>query len=55
MAEQVGRRRDNRPAILTIDAEKAAADGIKFYFGNDKVGLADQIPPQYLGRYDQVT
>lgn len=52
-AEQVGRRRDNRPAILTIDAEKAAADGIKFYIGNDKVWLADQIPPQYLGRYDQ--
>ena len=46
---------DDRPAILTIDAEKAAADGIKFYIGNDKVWLADQIPPQYLGRYDQVT
>ena len=54
-AEQVGRRRDNRPVILTIDAKQAAADGIKFYIGNDKVWLADQIPPQYLGRYDQMT
>ena len=54
-AEQVGRRRDNRPVILTIEAKRAAADGIKFYIGNDKVWLADQIPPQYLGRYDQMT
>ena len=53
-AEQVGRRRDNRPVILTIDAKQAAADGIKFYIGNDKVWLADQIPPQYLGRYDRI-
>ncbi|MDY4205499.1 RNA 2'-phosphotransferase [Porcincola intestinalis] len=49
-AEQVGRRRDNRPVILTVDAERAAAEGIKFYIGNDKVWLADQIPPQYLER-----
>jgi len=53
-AEQVGRRRDNRPVILTVDAKQAAADGIKFYIGNDKVWLADQIPPQYLGRYDRI-
>ena len=53
-AEQVGRRRDNRPAILTIDAENAAENGIKFYIGNDKVWLADQVPPEYLGRYDHV-
>jgi len=53
-AEQVGRRRDNRPAILTIDAEKAAAEGIKFYIGNDKVWLADQVPPRYLGRSGEI-
>lgn len=53
-AEQVGRRRDNRPVILTVDAKQAAEDSIRFYIGNDKVWLADQIPPQYLGRYDRI-
>ena len=48
-AEQVGRRRDNLPVILLVDAKRAAVDGIKFYIGNDKVWLADQIPPRYLG------
>lgn len=46
---KTNRRRDNKPVILTVDAEKAAADGVKFYIGNDKVCLADQIPPRYLG------
>lgn len=54
-AEQVGRRRDNRPVILTIDAVRAATDGVTFYIGNDKVWLADQIPPRFLGIYDRMT
>ena len=47
-AEQVGRRRDNNPVILVIDAKKASEDGITFYIGNDKVWLADRIPPEYI-------
>lgn len=47
-AHQVGRRRDQMPVILQIDAESAAEDGVKFYLGNDKVWLADRIPPKYL-------
>ena len=47
-AMQVGKRRDNDPVILVIDAHKAYADGNCFYRGNDKVVLADHIPPEYI-------
>lgn len=47
-AEQVGRRRDQKPAILRVDAEQAYEDGITFYIGNDKVWLAETMPPKYL-------
>lgn len=49
-AQQVGKRRDNHPLILTVDAARAYADGVVFYVGNDKVWLADRIPPEYLRR-----
>lgn len=47
-AQTVGRRRDGHPVILQVDAAKAYADGVKFYYVSDKVWLTDQIPPQYL-------
>lgn len=47
-AVQVGKRRDEQPAILVIDAEKAHNQGIKFYYGNQKVWLADFIPVKYI-------
>lgn len=47
-AEKVGKRRDNQPCILIVDAERAVEDGIKFYLGNEKVWLSDTIPAQYL-------
>lgn len=47
-AFQVGKRRDNKPVILTIDSIKAHNDGISFYKGNDKVILADYIPVKYI-------
>ncbi|MBR5405177.1 MAG: RNA 2'-phosphotransferase [Oscillospiraceae bacterium] len=47
-AVQVGKRRDSKPVILVIDAAKASAEGVPFYKGNDKVILADSIPPQYI-------
>ncbi len=47
-AVQVGKRRDSEPVILKIDAAKAHSDGVKFYKGNDKVVLADYIPPEYI-------
>ena len=47
-AVQVGKRRDSDPVILKIDAAKAHRDGVEFYKGNDKVVLADYIPPEYI-------
>lgn len=47
-AQKVGQRRDGHPVILQVDAAKAFADGLKFYYVNDKVWLADKVPPEYL-------
>lgn len=47
-AKRVGKRRDDEPCILIIDAEKAWKEGVKFYLGNEKVWLADQIPSKYI-------
>lgn len=47
-AENVGRRHDDKPCILIIDAQKAWNEGIKFYFGNEKVWLVDTMPSRYL-------
>lgn len=47
-AIQVGKRRDDKPIILTIDAKRANNDGIVFYKGNDKVVLADYVPCDYF-------
>ncbi len=48
MATLVGKRRDNDPVILQIDAKAAYEDGLPFYIGNEKVWLCDQVPPQYI-------
>ncbi|WP_295747059.1 RNA 2'-phosphotransferase [uncultured Limosilactobacillus sp.] len=47
-ARQVGQRRDQKPAILVVDAAAASRDGIKFYYANDQVWLVDQLPAKYL-------
>ena len=44
----MGMRHDDKPCILIIDAKTAWNDGIKFYFGNEKVWLADGIPCRYI-------
>lgn len=48
MAESVGKRRDNHPVILKINAKQAVKDGIKFYIGNNEVWLCDHVPTKYL-------
>ena len=48
MAKQVGRRRDSHPVILEVDAAGAAASGIRFYIGNDRVWLAEKVPAAFL-------
>lgn len=48
-AVRVGKRRDKKPVILTVDAKKAYADGVVFYSsGYEKVILADFVPAEYL-------
>ena len=47
-ATNVGKRRDDEPVILIVDAKRASEDGVKFYIGNDKVWLADEVGPKYL-------
>ena len=47
-AENVGKRHDSKPCIFVIDAKKAWNEGIKFYYGHEKVWLADQVPYQYI-------
>ncbi len=52
-AMQVGKRRDSDPIIFKIDAKLAYENGVKFYLGNEKVWLADLIPPQYLNAIEK--
>jgi putative RNA 2'-phosphotransferase len=47
-AREVGRRRDQTPTILVIDAHKAHESGIKFYPRGKGIWLSDPIPPQFL-------
>jgi putative RNA 2'-phosphotransferase len=47
-ALQVGRRKAKTPVILKIQAAEAFASGVRFYAGNEKVWLADYIPPQFI-------
>ena len=47
-ATQAGKRRHNQPVILKIDTKLASLSGIAFYIGNEKVWLADSVPPQFI-------
>lgn len=47
-AQNVGKRHDDKPCILIIDALRAWNDGISFYYGNEKVWLADAISSIYI-------
>jgi putative RNA 2'-phosphotransferase len=48
MATEVGKRKAERPVILRIAAAEARSSGTQFYEGNDRVWLADSIPPAFL-------
>jgi len=47
-ASQVGSRRRGQVVIFTIRAADAHAAGVPFYQGNERVWLADAVPPGYL-------
>jgi putative RNA 2'-phosphotransferase len=47
-AWNVGRRKDKKPVLLRIEAERAWRDGVAFYEGDEVVWLADFIPAAYI-------
>jgi putative RNA 2'-phosphotransferase len=51
-AIEVGRRKARNPALLRVLAGKAYADGIRFYEGNEKVWLADAVPPEFIAIFE---
>lgn len=53
MAEQVGRRKAERPVILVVRARAAHDGGVAFYRGNDAVWLADLVPAQFIDSRDR--
>jgi putative RNA 2'-phosphotransferase len=55
MAMQVGRRKADAPIILVVHASKAHASGVPFYRGNDRVWLADVIPPSFIAELEQAS
>lgn len=50
-ATLVGRRKGNHLIILIVDTEKAQEKNIKFYLGNEKVWLADEVPSEFISIY----
>ena len=47
-AVEVGRRKAKKPTILRVLATEAHAKGTHFYEGNEKVWLADLVPPEFI-------
>jgi putative RNA 2'-phosphotransferase len=47
-AIEVGKRKSKTPTLLRVLASEAHAAGVAFYEGNDKVWLADEVPPQFI-------
>jgi putative RNA 2'-phosphotransferase len=44
----VGRRKSAEPVLLVVAAKQAWDAGVAFYAGNDKVWLADSVPPAFI-------
>ena len=44
----VGKRHDDYPIILKINAKEAFDDGIVFYDDNDTTWLCEALPKQYI-------
>lgn len=47
-ARQVGRRKCRSPTLFRVRAAEAHGSGVSFYEGNEKVWLADRVPPKFL-------
>jgi putative RNA 2'-phosphotransferase len=47
-ATAVGKRRNERPAILRINSKTAYDDGVLFYKGSDTIWLSENVLSRYL-------
>jgi len=47
-AVAVGRRKSPDPIILSVRAEDAWKAGVAFYAGNERVWLANRVPPEFI-------
>jgi putative RNA 2'-phosphotransferase len=50
-ALRVGKRKSKHPTILRVQAGRAHEKGVQFYVGNEKVWLAERVPPEFI-RFD---
>jgi putative RNA 2'-phosphotransferase len=48
---RVGKRKSKHPTILRVQAGRAHEKGVQFYVGNEKVWLAERVPPEFI-RFD---
>ncbi len=48
----VGKRRDTRPIIFQVLANKAFREGLIFYPTKSGIWLIDHVPPKYLKKYN---
>jgi putative RNA 2'-phosphotransferase len=51
-ARAVGSRKARVPVVLRVAATEAAAEGVPFFFGNDRVWLADMLSARFITRTD---
>ena len=47
-AIEVGKRKAKEPVLLCVRALEAFENGVLFYEGNEKVWLADAVPPEFI-------
>ncbi|MFN5706950.1 MAG: RNA 2'-phosphotransferase [Planctomycetota bacterium] len=47
-AFEVGKRKAKEPVLLRVRSLEASESGVAFYEGNEKVWLADAIPPEFI-------
>ncbi len=48
LAKEVGLRKSKQPIILNVKSAQAYDKGVHFYIGNNKVWLADEVPPEFI-------
>lgn len=47
-AVEVGKRKSKTPVRLRVRSLEASQNGVAFYEGNEKVWLADEVPPRFI-------